>query len=105
MSDCKDKKCPFHGNLKTAKRTFTGTVGSAKMRRTVSVRREFRVMLPKYERFAKRQSFLKAHNPDCVAAKEGEEVTVAECRPISKSKHFVVIAKKKAGAETPARVG
>ncbi len=104
MSDCKDEKCPFHGSMKTTERTFTGKVKSAKMRRTVSVRREFRVMIPKYERFAKHQSFLKAHNPDCISAKEGEEVTVAECRPISKSKHFVVISKKKTGDETPAKV-
>lgn len=104
MSDCKDKKCPFHGNLKTTKSTFTGTVDSAKMRRTVSVKRELRVMLRKYERFAKHQSFLKAHNPDCISAKEGDEVVVAECRPISKSKHFVVISKKKAGEETSPKV-
>lgn len=103
MTDCKDKKCPFHGSLKTTKRTFTGTVDSAKMRRTVSVRREFRVMLRKYERFAKHQGFIKAHNPDCIAAKEGEEVTIAECRPISKSKRFVVVSKKKAGEEKPVK--
>ncbi len=104
MSECKDEKCPFHGSLRITKRTFTGIVDSAKMRRTVSVKREFTVMLRKYERLASRQSSLKAHNPDCVSAKEGEEVTVAECRPISKSKHFVVISKKKAGAEAQAKV-
>jgi len=90
---CTDKNCPFHGNLKIKKRTLTGIVDSARMRRTVSVKREFRVLLKKYERYTKRYSSIKAHNPDCIEAKENDTVTVAECRPISKSKHFVVIKK------------
>jgi small subunit ribosomal protein S17 len=94
MTDCDDKNCPFHGELKISKRTFSGTVGSARMKRTVNVKRELRVFLPKYERFAKRHYSLKAHNPDCIGAKEGNEVIVAECKPLSKSKHFVVIKKK-----------
>ena len=95
MTDCKDKNCPFHGGLKISKRTFSGIVDSDRMKRTVNVKRELRVFLRKYERFAKRYYTLKAHNPDCIAAKEGHFVTVAECRPLSKSKHFVVISKKK----------
>lgn len=94
MKSCNDKNCPHHGSLRITKRTLTGVVSSAKMRRTVDVKREVRVLLRKYERFAKRYSSVKAHNPDCIDAKEGEIVTVAACRPLSKSKHFVVISKK-----------
>ncbi|MAG15769.1 30S ribosomal protein S17 [Candidatus Woesearchaeota archaeon] len=91
---CKDENCPFHGSLKLTKRSLTGVVDSAKMRRTVNVKRELRVLLKKYERFAKRYSSIKAHNPDCIGAKEGEIVTITACRPLSKSKHFVVVSKK-----------
>jgi small subunit ribosomal protein S17 len=76
-----------------SKRTFTGIVVSAKMRRTVSVRIERRVILRKYERYAKRYSTIKAHNPDNIAAEEGDIVVIAETRPLSKSKHFIVIKK------------
>lgn len=33
------------------------------------------------------------HNPDCVNAKEGEVVKIMECRPLSKTKNFVIIQK------------
>jgi len=95
MKSCNDKNCPFHGSLRVTKRTITGTVSSAKMRRTIDVKRERRIKLKKYERFAKRYSSVKAHNPDCIEAKEGDIVTVAACRPLSKSKHFVVTSKRK----------
>ena len=100
MEKCEDNNCPFHGGLKISKRTFSGTVDSTRMRRTVNVKRERRMHLRKYQRFAKRYYSLKAHNPDCIAAKEGNEVTVAECKPLSKSKHFVVIAIKHPKAKT-----
>jgi small subunit ribosomal protein S17 len=32
-----------------------------------------------------------AHNPPCINAKEGDVVKIAECRPLSKTKKFVVI--------------
>ena len=98
MKSCKDVNCPFHGSLKLRKRRISGTVTSARMRRTLNVSRERRIMLPKYERFAKRYYSLKAHNPDCISAGEGDVVTLAECRPLSKSKHFVAI--KKAGEKS-----
>ena len=98
MKPCKDWNCPFHGNLKLKKRRLSGTVSSARMRRTVNVSRERRILIPKYERFAKRYYSLKAHNPDCISAKEGDEVILAECRPVSKSKHFVAI--KKSGGKS-----
>ena len=93
MKACKDANCPFHGSLKIKKRRLSGTVSSAKMRRTVSVSRERRILVRKYERFAKRYYSVKAHNPDCISAKEGDSVILAECRPLSKSKHFVAIKK------------
>jgi hypothetical protein len=51
-------------------------------------------VIPKYERFSTKRTRLKAHNPDCIKAKEGDIVTIMETRPISKTKSFVVIKKE-----------
>ena len=94
---CNDTKCPFHGNLSIRGRQFTGTVLSTKMRKTAVIEFERLHRLNKYERYEKRMTKLKAHNPECVNAKEGDIVKVAECRPLSKTKNFVII--QKAGVE------
>ncbi len=72
-------------------KSFTGTVVSAKMHRTVVVEWERRVLIPKYERYEKRRSKISAHNPDELNAKEGDLVRIKETRPVSKTKNFVVI--------------
>jgi len=69
---------------------FVGTVVSAKAHRTVTVSWERRRYVPKYERYEKRRSKVAAHNPDEMAAKEGDLVRIKESRPLSKTKHFVV---------------
>ena len=79
--ECKDRNCPFHGNLKTRGRIFKGVV----------VKRDLLEYIPKYERYAKKSSKISAHNPPCINAKTGDTVKIAECRPISKTKSFVVI--------------
>lgn len=88
---CKDNKCPTHGTLKLHGRLFTGTVMSAKGQRTAVVEFERRAFLPKYERYERRRTKLKVHNPVCLDAKEGDIVQVQECRPISKYKSFVIV--------------
>ncbi|MBI5389425.1 30S ribosomal protein S17 [Candidatus Woesearchaeota archaeon] len=90
--DAKDVKCPFFGSLKVRGRTFTGRVTSAKMHKTVVVEWSRRHYLPKYERYEKRKTKIKAHNPTSINAKENDIVQIAECRPLSKTKHFVVVA-------------
>lgn len=90
-SSCKDPNCPFHGSLKLRGRTFLGTVTSAKTYRTVTVEWLRLFYLPKYERSEKRKTKLKAHLPDCINAKEGDKVTIKECRKLSKTKSFCVI--------------
>ena len=88
---CNDKNCPFHGDLGLRGSTFVGKVTSDKMRKTVTINWERRHFIPKYERNERRWSKLKAHNPECINAKEGDMVQVKECRPLSKTKKFVVI--------------
>jgi small subunit ribosomal protein S17 len=86
-----DPKDPFYGSLKVRGRIFTGTVMSAKMQKTVSVEWPRKTFNKKYERFEMRRTTVKAHNPESIDAKEGDLVRIAETRPLSKTKNFVVI--------------
>ena len=88
---CEDDNCPFHGALKCRGRVFTGTVVSSRMQKTVNVEWEWQNYLKKYERYEKRRSRVKAHNPSCINANEGDIVKIMECRPLSKTKNFVVV--------------
>jgi small subunit ribosomal protein S17 len=90
---CEDHHCPFHGNLKVRGRTFTGIIADDKMTRTVIVKRDYLKYSRKYERAARSQSRIPAHNPPCIDAKKGNKVRIAECRPISKTVSFVVVEK------------
>ncbi|MDD4878587.1 MAG: 30S ribosomal protein S17 [Candidatus Nanoarchaeia archaeon] len=92
-SVCTDRHCPFHGELGLHGRTFTGKIATTDYNRTASIVWERSVYLPKYERYELRRSKVKAHNPDCIGAKVGDMVKIMECRPISKTKSFVVIEK------------
>ncbi len=74
-------------------RVFTGTVVSDKMMKTVTVKWSRHIKIPKYERYEKRSSKVKAHLPEHINAKKGDIVKIAECRPISKTKKFVVYEK------------
>ncbi len=93
---CEDKNCPFHGNLRIRGRVLDGIVISAKMDKTVVVRRDYQLYVPKFRRYERRHSHISAHNPPCLAAQEGDTVRIAECRPVSKTVSFVVVEKMEA---------
>jgi len=88
---CEDKHCPFHGSIKLRGRTFTGTVKKVDTHKSATVEWEIRRLMPKYERYEVKRSKVRAHNPDCIKAKVGDKVKIAECRPISKTKNFTII--------------
>ena len=90
---CSDKHCPFHGGLSIRGRSFVGKVVKMDAHGTVSVEWPRLLYLQKYERYEKRRSRKKAHNPACINAKIGDNVTIMECKPISKTKNFVIIRK------------
>ena len=92
-NECSDDKCAWHGKLSVRGNIFQCKVVSTKARKTAVVKREFLHYLPKYERYERRHSKISAYNPECITAKEGDIVTIAECRPLSKTKHFIVIEK------------
>ena len=89
--DCNDPNCPFHGSLPVRGQVFDCKVVSDKMESTVVVQREFEKRATKFERFEKRRSKIHAHNPPCIDAKAGDWVKIAECRPLSKTKAYVVV--------------
>lgn len=88
---CTDKNCPFHSTVGVRGKVFTGLVVNDKMTRTVTIVWTRRTYVPKYERYEKKKSKLKAHNPNCIGAKKGDVVRIVETRPLSKTKHFTVI--------------
>ncbi|KAF5086746.1 Ribosomal protein S17 [anaerobic digester metagenome] len=91
---CDDPNCPFHGTLPVRGQIFEGIVTSDKAERTITVERSFYKFIRKYERYEKRKSKITAHKPDCIEVKVGDAVKIAECRPLSKTKHFVVVEVK-----------
>ncbi len=71
------------------KRTVTGKVVSNKMDKTITVLIERKVKHPVYGKYIKRSTKLHAHDAanEC---NEGDIVTVVACRPISKSKKWML---------------
>jgi small subunit ribosomal protein S17 len=95
--NCNDNHCPQHGTVRVRGRGFKATVQSARAAKTAIVEFERRYLVPKYERYERRSTKLNVHNPACINAKPGDIVQITECRPISKTKHFVIT--EKLGAE------
>lgn len=93
QKECNDRNCPFHGRLKIRGRILEGRVVRDKMERSVIVNIDYLKYYPKYERYARMRSRIPAHNPPCIGAKTGDKVKIMECRPISKTKAFVVVEK------------
>ena len=71
---------------------YRGLVISTKMKRTIVIRRDYLHYIKKYNRFEKRHKNLAAHcSPAFPRVKEGDTVTVGQCRPLSKTVKFNVI--------------
>ncbi len=86
------EKCPFYGDLPVRGQTLVGTVVSTDMDKTVVVEREYDVTVPKYDRQMKRRSRIPAHVPGVLEGLSvGDTVTIAETRPLSKTKSHVVV--------------
>jgi small subunit ribosomal protein S17 len=74
----------------TNKKTFRGVVVSDKMKDTVVVLVERYEKHPKYGKFIKFKKKFKAHDAGN-QKKIGDKVEIAETKPISKDKKFVVV--------------
>ena len=77
-------------SLTSKRKTMSGVVVSTKMKDTVVVKVSRFVKHPKYGKYVSIDKKFKAHDAGNTK-KVGDKVTIEECRPISKDKHFVVI--------------
>ena len=75
---------------KSKGKTLAGTVVSTKMKDTIVVEVNRFVQHPKYRKYLKHTSRFKAHDAGNTK-KEGEKVTIVECRPLSRDKKFKVM--------------
>jgi small subunit ribosomal protein S11e len=90
-----DHKCPFTGNVAIRGRILKGVCVSAKMQKSIIVRRDYVHFLSKYKRYEKRHKNIPAHISPCFQIAEGDVVTVGECRPLSKTIRFNVLKVEK----------
>ena len=80
-------------------RTIIGVVASDKRDKTIKVVVNYQTKHAKYGKYLKRRTVLHAHD-ERNDAKEGDTVEIAECRPMSKTKHHrLVRVVEKAPAE------
>jgi small subunit ribosomal protein S17 len=73
------------------RKTLRGTVMSNKMKDTIVVAVENYEQHPKYKKYLLRRKRFMVHDPGNTK-QVGELVTIEECRPLSRHKHFVVKA-------------
>ena len=78
-------------NLKQRTRTVTGKVISNRMDKSITVLIDSRVTHPVYGKIIKRSTKIHAHdaNNECSI---GDEVTIKEVRPISKTKSWSLVS-------------
>lgn len=71
-------------------KTLTGRVVSNKMQKTISVSVERLVRHETYGKYLRRTTKLLAHD-ESGECREGDTVTIAECRPLSRHKNWRVV--------------
>ena len=72
-------------------RTLTGRVVSNKMNKTIAVEIERLVKHPRYGKYIRRTTKLLAHD-EANESREGDTVTIAECRPLSRNKSWRLVS-------------
>ena len=83
------------------RRVLQGTVVSDKGDKTVIVSVERRIMHPIYKKFIRRSKRYAAHD-EANLCKEGDLVAIEECRPISKTKSWLVVERNGEAVARPA---
>lgn len=83
------------------RRVLEGNVVSDKQDKTITVAVERRYMHPVYKKYIKSSDTYAAHDENN-QYKEGDRVSIIECRPISKRKRWTVVTGDEAKAPTPA---
>ncbi len=76
-------------NAAVQQREVLGRVVSDRMNKTVTVLVERRVKHPLYKKYIRRSTRLHAHD-ESNECREGDTVTIVQCRPLSKTKTWRV---------------
>ena len=76
---------------RNSRKTFTGTVVSDKMDKTITVNVDIYKKHPLYDKRMKQSKKFHAHDEQQVA-KVGDVVSIMESRPYSKTKKFVLVS-------------
>jgi len=84
MSHLKEIHIPENASRKV------GVVTSDSRDKSCKVEIQFSAKHPKYGKYIRKRSQIQAHNANN-EAKLGDKVEIAECRPISKTKSWIVI--------------
>ena len=92
---CQDDRCPFHGRIKVRGRLLSGTAVSTSGKSFAVIEMQYLHMVPKYSRGERRRSRVSAHVPPCIEVRDGDSVTLGECRPLSKTISFVVVESRR----------
>jgi len=99
MPDTQTTPAPARPRL----RTIIGMVASDKGDKTIKVVVNFQTRHPKYGKYLKRRTVLHAHD-EKNEAREGDTVELAECRPLSKTKHHRLLRVVERAAERAVQV-
>jgi len=92
MSHLKEIKIPENASRKV------GVVTSDSRDKSCKVEIQFSVKHPKYGKYVRRRTLIHAHD-ESNEAKLGDRVEIAECRPISKTKSWILTRVIKAATE------
>jgi small subunit ribosomal protein S17 len=71
-------------------RTTQGVVAGASADKTIRVAIDYQMRHPKYGKYLTRRTVLQVHD-EANDAKVGDTVEIAECRPLSRTKHHRLV--------------
>ena len=77
--------------IKKPARALTGKVVSNKMEKTIAVDIERLIKHPRYGKYIRRTTKLLAHDEN-KEAREGDTVSIAPCRPLSRRKSYKLVS-------------
>jgi small subunit ribosomal protein S17 len=81
---------PADAAIRSELKTIEGVVTSAKAAKTITVTVTYQTQHPKYGKYINRSTKFAVHDENGDAG-EGDKVTFAECRPLSRHKHHRLV--------------
>lgn len=80
----------MENSVKKSRLTLQGIVVSDKLDKTIVIEVLMRKLHPLYKKYVNKTKRVKAHD-EKNEAKVGDTVSIEECRPLSKEKHFRLV--------------